>query len=181
MQRKKIEIQQNYFKDADNFEENFFSNKLKVHKIQMHELFYISQLENMVFQNPWSYFDFNAFYHSSIFRCIKMVNTIVGYAIYRKEYFREYDRKICHLMKIAVHPEFRNLGIGSILLKQMEKYSKRNHLSLIYLEVRESNKSAISFYEKNGYFRYKVIDDYYQETGESAFLMVKNIKKIMKI
>jgi ribosomal protein S18 acetylase RimI-like enzyme len=43
------------------------------------------------------------------------------------------------------------------------------------------NKSAISFYEKNGYFRYKVIDDYYQETGESAFLMVKNIKKIMKI
>ena len=51
------------------------------------------------------------------------------------------------IMKIGVDPEYRKHGFGTILLNEMKK-SRMN----IFLEVRETNETAIKFYENN-YFK----------------------------
>jgi len=64
------------------------------------------------------------------------------------------------------------MGIGSALIKDMFYNMKKNGSKIVYLEVREGNKNAIAFYEKKGFFKAKLIENYY-ENQESAFMMIK--------
>lgn len=52
---------------------------------------------------------------------------------------------------IAVDQKYRGLGIGSILLKQVEHnaFSKKAHF--VEVATQKANKGACSFYERNGY------------------------------
>lgn len=70
---------------------------------------------------------------------------------------------------IIVHDDYRKRGIGSILLKELEKYDIKN----ITLEVRESNKHAIKFYQKNGYNIQTIRKNYYD--NENGYLMMKKL------
>jgi len=106
-------------------------------------------------------------------RAVKMTNIIIGYSIFRYE--KNINKKdICHLLKIGVHPEFQKMGIGSVLLKDMFLNMRKNKSKIVYLEVREGNKNAIKFYEKKGFFKSKIIENYY-ENGESAYVMIKKM------
>ncbi|MEJ5273648.1 MAG: GNAT family N-acetyltransferase, partial [Spirochaetota bacterium] len=58
------------------------------------------------------------------------------------------------------------------LIKDMFYNMKKNGSKIVYLEVREGNKNAIAFYEKKGFFKVKLIENYY-ENQESAFMMIK--------
>jgi len=71
-----------------------------------------------------------------------------------------------HIINMAVHPLYRKLGIGKLLLEEV-----LNVCDTIFLEVRTSNINAISLYEKYGF---KVIDirkKYYQNNDEDALVM----------
>ncbi|MDO4962649.1 MAG: GNAT family N-acetyltransferase [bacterium] len=79
-----------------------------------------------------------------------------------------YDR--IEIEYIFVLDEYRNNFIGSNLLKYLENYS---NLKNITLEVKESNKIAIKFYQKNGYKISTIRKNYYG--SEDGFLMIKNL------
>ncbi len=49
---------------------------------------------------------------------------------------------------MAVHNNFQGQGIGSSILKELEKFAHTNKLQTCYLYARQK---AISFYIKNGY------------------------------
>ncbi|WP_198675720.1 ribosomal protein S18-alanine N-acetyltransferase [Aliidiomarina sedimenti] len=58
------------------------------------------------------------------------------------------------LMNIAVHPEHQGKGYGALLLKDVLNYAsdKQNQPQYkVFLEVRESNRSAIALYRKYGF------------------------------
>jgi len=80
-----------------------------------------------------------------------------------------YDR--IEIDYIIVGIQYRNLGIGTKLLNFVE--NKHKDINNITLEVRESNKEAISFYLKNGFKEVTKRKNYYKE--EDGILMIKNL------
>jgi len=71
---------------------------------------------------------------------------------------------------IIVDNNYRKLGIASKLLKYLEDSYKLDNITL---EVRESNKEAISFYLKNGFKEVTRRKNYYKD--EDGILMIKNL------
>jgi ribosomal-protein-alanine N-acetyltransferase len=83
-------------------------------------------------------------------------------------------------VSIAVLKEYRRRGIGSKLLEETIRASREFYdAEAIYLEVRVSNKPAISLYEKFGFKKARIIRGYYMD-GEDAYVMVKRLKEIPK-
>ena len=77
---------------------------------------------------------------------------------------------------IAVKEEFRNKGIGNLLLGQMLKdcRSQAEPVEFVTLEVRESNVNAQRFYKKHKFEAVTVKKAYYTD-GENAVYMVRSI------
>ncbi len=81
------------------------------------------------------------------------------------------------IMQIAVSKEFRNLGIGTRLLMEMEESFPKDINEIVEsvtLEVRVSNQPAVKLYTKNGYQIVVVKRNYYKD-GENAIYMVKRL------
>lgn len=91
-------------------------------------------------------------------------NNIVGF-LHITISFDEAD-----IIDIITSKEYRNHGIGNSLISYA---IKDNNLKKINLEVRESNKIAIEFYQKMNFKKVRIIKKYYG--SEDAFFMVKEI------
>ena len=78
------------------------------------------------------------------------------------------------LANIAVAPTYRGQGVGKLLMEKMHDYAKTFGAERMLLEVRVSNASAIGLYEKYGYERYGLRENYYAD-GEDAYLMQKSL------
>lgn len=71
---------------------------------------------------------------------------------------------------IAVHPDFRNKGIGMQVTSALLDYCKCNSISSITLEVRASNISAINLYKKLGFKEEGLRKGFYSD-GEDGIIM----------
>ena len=81
------------------------------------------------------------------------------------------------IMQVAVTKSYRQNGVATQLLSEMEKSFPKNIDDLvetITLEVRESNEAAKNLYLKNGY-KIVVIKDHYYKDGENAIYMLKRL------
>ena len=79
-----------------------------------------------------------------------------------------------HITNIAVHPAWRRRGAGSAALGVLIKRAEALGVTEFTLEVRGSDKSAVRFYEKQGFATEGVRKDYYPAHGggrEDARLM----------
>lgn len=85
-------------------------------------------------------------------------------------YFAEGEGDIT---SVAVEPDFRRKGLAQNLIKEFERILPDNTEN-IFLEVRESNNSAISLYEKCGFERLSVRKNFYINPRENAVVMIKN-------
>ena len=56
--------------------------------------------------------------------------------------------KIAQIRYMAIHKDFQFKGFGTIILKELESYAKKNNINNIFLH---SRSSAIEFYKKNEY------------------------------
>ena len=75
------------------------------------------------------------------------------------------------ITNIAVHPEFRKLGIGEKLLSSMLDLCDSLDCNTINLEVRSSNLPAISLYKKLNFLEVGLRKGYYEDNKEDAILM----------
>ncbi len=76
-----------------------------------------------------------------------------------------------HIMNIAVDEKWRQRGIGETLLREMIAQGKQ--LGILYwtLEVRVTNRAAISLYEKIGFSSAGIRPGYYEKPKENAYIM----------
>ena len=81
------------------------------------------------------------------------------------------------ILSIAVLPSFRRMGLGKMLMENIVKSAEKHGVSDIFLEVRKSNTSAISLYEKFGFEKIGERKNFYDLPREDAFLMRKIIVK----
>jgi len=59
--------------------------------------------------------------------------------------------EVVNIQDLAVLPEFRNRGIGSVLLNAVEDFARQIEACKITLEVRETNKAAERLYLRKGF------------------------------
>lgn len=75
------------------------------------------------------------------------------------------------LANIAVAPGCRGRGLGSALLDTVLERARGRGVRELFLEVRESNATAISMYERRGFELLGRRRDYYQRPNEDALNM----------
>ena len=56
-----------------------------------------------------------------------------------------------HLLKIAVAPRWRRIGVATWALEQCFEKSRRRGIETVMLEVREHNRAAMALYRKLGF------------------------------
>ena len=74
------------------------------------------------------------------------------------------------MVSVGVLEENRGKGVGKALMLEGINGVISRRGDEIYLEVRVSNGSAVSMYEKLGFFKKSRLRSYYRD-GEDAFLM----------
>lgn len=75
------------------------------------------------------------------------------------------------VMNVAVEPEFRGQGIGTIIFGKLIEAVKLRGATAITLEVRPSNTAAIKLYESFGLRSVGRRRGYYLDNGEDAMIM----------
>ena len=75
------------------------------------------------------------------------------------------------VLNITVSGKVRNRGIGTRLMREILERAKKNGVTDIHLEVRESNEAAIHLYEKLGFLRDGIRKNYYTAPVENAVTM----------
>lgn len=79
-----------------------------------------------------------------------------------------------HLNLLAVEPHYRHTGVGSRMVKWLEKTARVAGVFSVSLEVRVSNRAARSFYSTLGYREMTTLRGYYQGR-EDAVRMHRNL------
>jgi ribosomal-protein-alanine N-acetyltransferase len=77
------------------------------------------------------------------------------------------------ILNAAVDTAHRRQGIGTALLEAVVMAAQVHHVRNIYLEVRESNFAAISFYSQLGLEKIAERRGYYSSPTENAVVMKK--------
>lgn len=73
---------------------------------------------------------------------------------------------------LAVLPQYRRLGVATILLRACET---QIHLRVVRLSVRRSNDAAAALYHREGYRLVDLWPNYYHD-GEDAMVMEKKLR-----
>jgi len=142
-----------------------------IRDIKENDIDYIYEIEVLSFNEAYSksllyHFIKNLFCLSIL---IEYNKVIVGYALGLLKF-----GKIGHIVSIAIHPSYRKLGFGTILLKKLIELFEKNNKTIIQLEVRIDNYEAIKLYQK---FNFKIIgikENYYMD-GKDAYFMELNL------
>ena len=135
-----------------------------IKKLTSDDINYMEQIFNLekeIFKN-------SAFSKSYLNTLIKGDNSFI--------YVYLIDDKVCgylmildsidvyEILAIATVEEYRNKGIAQELLAKIR-------IKNIFLEVRESNPTAINFYKKNKFNQISIRKNYYSKPTENAIIM----------
>ncbi|HOA55038.1 MAG: ribosomal protein S18-alanine N-acetyltransferase [Acetivibrionales bacterium] len=146
---------------------------LKIVRARKEHIDDIAVVENLSFRIPWSRQSLTAeFMHNdnAVYFCALIDGKAVGYA----GMWQVCDEG--HITNIAVHPEFRCIGIGSALVEALLKEAESRGLTALTLEVRKSNSRARSIYMKYGFEDGGMRKAYYSDNNEDAIIMWKRLK-----
>lgn len=129
----------------------------------------LARLDKRCFSVPWSEKSFAEESRNELatYFVAKEDNKIIGYA----GFWHVADEG--DITNIAVAPDYRKRGIGSKLLDILIKTAIERNLSLLTLEVRQSNCAAISLYESFGFQKIGSRKRYYTNPIEDALIMSK--------
>jgi len=132
----------------------------------------VSKIESLSFRDPYPRSFLNSLHalHTSTFLVAVIPSgEIVGYAVTAIRY-----ALMGHLLSLATRPEFRRKGVATTLLLETIRILRAERVRLIRLEARVSNTEAIALYEKMGFDRGDVEDNYYPD-HEAAQVMYKQL------
>lgn len=97
---------------------------------------------------------------------INFNNNVVGFIVAKLEE----SKNNIHIMSLAVSPEYRNIGLGTDLIRFLKNKYKMN----LTLYVHSVNENAIKFYKKNGFDIQAIFFGYYTnfEINKDAYFMI---------
>jgi len=137
--------------------------------MQANHLSEVLAIEQESFPTPWSRYAFygellNDFAYYIVAICGDKVVGYAGMWLITDE---------SHITNLAVHPDYRQRGIGRYLMQELENQSVTLGAKSMTLEVRPSNSIAKGLYSSMGFFQEGWRRGYYSDTGEDALIMWK--------
>lgn len=76
--------------------------------------------------------------------------------------FKPFSEDTVEIKRMFTNPEFRKKGLGSAIVQELENWAAELNFKKAVLETSRDLKSAISIYEKSGFYR---ISNYGQYIG----------------
>ena len=134
----------------------------------------VIEIEHSSFNSPWSiksYRDELTCRDSSCYTIRYSGGKIIAFICFRI-FLDE-----MHLMKLAVKPSWRGLGVASWTLEKCIHFSREAGAATAYLEVRPSNKAGIKLYNKLGFKIAGIRPRYFSDNMEDALIMKKKLKE----
>jgi len=128
------------------------------------------KIECEVNPSPWKYETFLSSFevgHKGLI--CKHDSEIIGFIIFSP------INPEAHILSISVTKKIQSKGVGSLLLQSMLDQCAAMNYKKIFLEVRTSNLQAINFYQKFGFSKDAIRDNYYKDNSEDALLMSLSI------
>ena len=124
-------------------------------------------IERRCFSDPWSEPSFRESLasHSTFGLVAETDRGIAGYLIGREA------AGSGEILNLAVAPEFRRRGIGGELLEAGLEAFQRRRAHEVFLEVRESNRSAQALYLARGFRPVGQRTSYYRNPREDALVL----------
>ena len=125
--------------------------------------------------SPWtaqSYLDEIRDARSIMLRLETPGNAAIGFVIGRIVAAADDENAVdADIYNIAVSLTEQKRGHGQRLLDEFLTKCKLSHVRAVWLEVRESNDTAISFYKRNGFLAVTTRRHFYTNPPEHALLM----------
>ncbi|MEC7596475.1 MAG: ribosomal protein S18-alanine N-acetyltransferase [Pseudomonadota bacterium] len=90
------------------------------------------------------------------------------------------------ILNIVIHKDFKRKGFGSSLIVEISKVLSQKKIKTIFIEVRKSNLSAISFYLSLGFKEISIRKNYYSKNSnklsrkEDGIIMCLEISRLIK-
>ena len=143
----------------------FFGYNMIIRSFRLDDLDEVLCIEYDNFNDPYPSGVLVHFHETGVgFLVAEIANRVVGFII-----FWIVDNK-GHIIMIAVNNNYKNMGIGSLLLNKVKQILFSNNIITLTLEVRKSNLAARKFYLKNGF--YEVVEkEHYYSDGEDGIIM----------
>lgn len=131
----------------------------------------ILQIEKASFPTPWAKISFLQELQNdlAVYTVVLTKGKVIGYA----GMWLILDE--AHITNVAVHPDYRRMGIGRLLMRQIILKAAVLGAARMTLEVRVSNTPACQLYEELGFSREGLRKGYYTDTYEDALIMWKEI------
>ncbi len=129
----------------------------------------VVQIERRSFTDPWSAHGFRELLENPrvYFVCARegVAGPVLGYVV---AWFVADEGEIANL---AVLPEARGRGVGGLLLDKALMEARRRGSTAMYLEVRDSNRTARELYVSRGFEAVGRRKAYYRKPVEDAIVL----------
>ena len=125
-------------------------------------------IEHAGFEFPWCEEEFLRVLRQR--NCIGMVaeygERVVGFMIY------ELHKSKLQVLNFAVSPEFRRMGVGHQMVAKLVGKLSSHRRTRIVLHCRESLLTSQLFFRVEGFRATQVLREYYEDTGEDAYIHI---------
>lgn len=148
------------------------SEKVTIQKMEVKNLAEVLFIESSDSLTPWSRDMFVEEMRNPLGYCYVMrrkdesKHPVIGFICFRN------ITEESELLKISVHPGYRQLGLGKELMKFYIDFSRERGITTFYLEVHSSNQPAIHLYRLFSYQSSGMRKKFYQGKWD-ALLMTK--------
>jgi ribosomal-protein-alanine N-acetyltransferase len=145
-----------------------FMNKLIIRDMREDDIHSIMEIENISFSSPWSeeFFLVQIYAKYAVSKIALFEGKVIGYIT------ANYEQHESSILNLAVHPDYRRCGVGTLLMNATMKEVKNKSCVFMYLKVRTSNTTAQKFYERFGFTVEAVRKKYYGNPDEDALQMM---------
>ena len=142
---------------------------MEIVKMTMDHAPQVAALETVCFSDPWSLNAISSEVTNALSYWLVALDgeRVAGY-IGSQSVLGEAD-----MMNLAVSPDYRRQGIGQKLVERLICDLKERGTHILVLEVRASNESAISLYQKLGFVQVGRRPNYYYKPREDALILRK--------
>ena len=150
-------------------------SKVAIRPAQIADLNAVLALEHACYSDPWPASSFaqlpdNPRVYFAV-ADLPVAKSIAGYVV---AWFVLDEGEVANL---AVAPGLRRRGVGSTLLDAAIRESQSRGVSNLYLEVRESNRSARRLYASRGFEEVSRRKAYYRSPVEDALILRRTLPR----
>ncbi len=88
---------------------------------------------------------------------------------------------MAHLISIAVLTKSRRKGVATSLVRDLIEYLQAHRVDELWLEVKQGNKEAIKLYEKFGFAKVMILENYYSDGSPALRMRTSLRKQVLKV